>query len=196
MRNHGKEIFYSILVVSCAEQFNTSLRQSLPEGMFLSVDYKKNGAAARRQILEREYDIIIVNVPLPDENGLELAIDLAGKRNSSVMVAVPAEIYDMVLDYTADLGILALSKPTSSGRLEKALRMLMAFQTQIRMLELEIEGYRTRIEDLRLISKAKFLLMEQKHMTEEESHRYIGKQAMDHGISRRRAAELILDELD
>ena len=37
-------------------------------------------------------------------------------------------------------------------------------------------------------------LMEHRHMTEAEAHRYIGKQAMDHGMSRKRIAQEILDD--
>ncbi|MBQ9443602.1 MAG: ANTAR domain-containing protein, partial [Lachnospiraceae bacterium] len=52
-----------------------------------------------------------------------------------------------------------------------------------------------KIEELRIVSKAKILLVEKKKMTEDEAHRYIGKQAMDRGVSRRRIAERILDDL-
>jgi response regulator NasT len=52
------------------------------------------------------------------------------------------------------------------------------------------------MEELRLVSKAKVLLVEKKKMTEDEAHRLIGKQAMDQGISRRRAAQRLLDDLE
>jgi response regulator NasT len=50
------------------------------------------------------------------------------------------------------------------------------------------------MEELRLVSKAKILLVEKKQMTEDEAHRFIGKQAMNRGISRRKIAEEILDD--
>ena len=52
------------------------------------------------------------------------------------------------------------------------------------------------MEELRIVSRAKLLLMEKRHMTEDEAHRLIGKQAMDKGLTRRQAAEKILDELE
>ena len=52
------------------------------------------------------------------------------------------------------------------------------------------------MEELRIVSKAKLLLIEKRQMSEEEAHRHIGKQAMDHGVTRRQAAEQILDDLE
>ncbi len=44
--------------------------------------------------------------------------------------------------------------------------------------------------------QGKCLLIEKKRMTEAEAHRFIGKQAMDQGLSRRRAAMRLLEELE
>ena len=51
------------------------------------------------------------------------------------------------------------------------------------------------MEELRLISRVKITLVEKKHMTEDEAHKYIGKFAMDNGLSRKRAAEYIMNEM-
>ena len=48
------------------------------------------------------------------------------------------------------------------------------------------------MEDLRLISRAKMLLLENKGMTEPEAHRYLEKQAMDNGKKRTAVAEEII----
>ena len=48
---------------------------------------------------------------------------------------------------------------------------------------------------MRVVNKAKLVLINKKKMSEDEAHRYIGKLAMDNGISRGRAAERILDDL-
>ncbi|MBQ5375528.1 MAG: ANTAR domain-containing protein, partial [Lachnospiraceae bacterium] len=51
------------------------------------------------------------------------------------------------------------------------------------------------MEELKTVSRAKILLMEKKHMTEEEAHRYIGKQAMNNGVSRGNMALEIIEDL-
>ena len=64
----------------------------------------------------------------------------------------------------------------------------------MKTLEQKVQNAEEKVQEIRLIDKAKFLLVEQRHMTEDEAHRYIGKNAMDHGVSRKRIAQQIIDE--
>ena len=48
------------------------------------------------------------------------------------------------------------------------------------------------MEEIRMVNRAKWLLIEQLKMTEQQAHRYIEKQAMDRCITRRAVAEQIL----
>ena len=50
----------------------------------------------------------------------------------------------------------------------------------------------TDMEDLKIINRAKLLLVQQLKMTEAEAHRYIEKQAMDTCRKRRAIAENII----
>ena len=49
-----------------------------------------------------------------------------------------------------------------------------------------------KIEEIRLVNRAKWLLIERLGMTEAEAHRYIEKQSMDQRIPRRELAENII----
>ena len=49
-----------------------------------------------------------------------------------------------------------------------------------------------KMEEIRLVNHAKWVLIEQLKMTEEQAHKYIEKQAMDRCITRRSVAENIL----
>ena len=48
------------------------------------------------------------------------------------------------------------------------------------------------MEEIRLVNRAKWVLIDQLRMTEQEAHRYIEKQAMDRCVTRRAVAESIL----
>ena len=48
------------------------------------------------------------------------------------------------------------------------------------------------MEDIRLVNRAKLLLIEQLKMSESEAHRYIEKRAMDTCVKRRKVAEDII----
>ena len=184
----------SILIVSADQQFDAFVKKAAAG--FLTIDLRKSAALARRCILEKDYDIVVINAPLPDETGEELALDIAEGGSSSVLIAVPRDIFEDLSERMIDRGILVLYTPMESGLLMKSVRFLTAVQGNMQKFQKKLDKMEEKMEELRIVSKAKVLLVEKKKMTEEESHRYIGKQAMDRGVSRKRVAEGILDELE
>lgn len=186
------DVGHSIMIASAAEQFDAAVKRNLKN--FITIDSGRSGAIVRRSVLERYYDILVINAPLPDETGEELALDVAERSNASVLMVVPQEVYDDVLDHVTDAGVLVISKPIPKGRIDKAVRFLMAMQRRRLALEKKIRTAEEKMEELRLVSKAKLVLMEKKHMTEDEAHRFIGKEAMDNGVSRGRIAMQILED--
>ena len=81
---------HSILIVSASEQFDAVVRKSLKG--YIMVDSGKSVAAARRSVLERYYDLVVINFPMPDEAGEQFALDITEQYRASVLLVVPAEI--------------------------------------------------------------------------------------------------------
>lgn len=190
---HEEHRQHSILIVSGSEQFDAFMRKAVSGKRFSSIEFRKNAAAARRSIFDREFDLVVLNCPLPDEFGHEFALDITERSNASVLLAVPEEIYPDVQEHVTDSGILAVTKPVNPNRLEMAIRFLIAIQNRFYILERKVQTVSEKMEEIRIVNKAKLVLMEQRHMTEEEAHRLIGREAMNHGVSRRRIAEQILE---
>ncbi len=59
-------------------------------------------------------------------------------------------------------------------------------------LNAEKDTLQEKFDDMKLVNRAKLLLMERLKMTESEAHRYIEKQAMNTGSRRRQVAENII----
>ena len=188
-------IQHSVLIVSSSEQFDAIVKRSLPKKTFPSVESRKSASLARRSFLERYYDLVIINAPLPDENGLEISLDVIDTSNASVLLVVSKESYDDMTERVTDYGVLVLAKPFHWRQIDKAIRFLTAIQNKRHHLEKKTRDLQDKMEDLRTVAKAKCMLIEKKQMTEEQAHRFIGKTAMDHGISRKRAAIRIMDDL-
>ena len=183
----------SILIVSSSEQFDNIVKRSLSG--FLTIDIRRSTAIARRCILERDYDIIVVNCPMPDEMGVEFAMDAAEKSDTSILLVTPREIYEEVLDRVTDSGILVVSKPMQRGIMDKAIRYLVSIRVKMNALRFKNRKLEEKMEELRIVSKAKILLVERNKMTEDEAHSFIGRQAMNNGVSRRVIAERIIEDL-
>ena len=56
----------------------------------------KAGNEARRLLIENEYDLVVINAPLGDEYGHELAMSVAGGAGSGVLLIVKAEAADEI----------------------------------------------------------------------------------------------------
>lgn len=73
-----------------------------------------------------------------------------------------------------------------------ALTSLCAMRERLRALETQANTLRRKLDDTRIVNRAKMLLMSQLKMSEQEAHRYIEKAAMDTGAKRRSVAESII----
>jgi len=183
----------NILLVSGSEQFDAKVHKALPEKGLVFVDKKKTSTLARRALLEKRYDLVIINAPLSDETGYDLAMDIVEEYGSSVIIATPPEIYDAIWDYVADYGIMVILKPLDPDHIMKGIRFLLAIQNRMLTYVEQMQKLEDKMEEVKLVSQAKILLMEQKHISEKEAHRLIGKEAMDHGVSKRMVARNIID---
>lgn len=188
-----EDIQHSILIVSASEQFDAIVKKTVKH--FLTIDVKRSCALARRSLLEKQYDLILIQGPLQDESGEGFALDAAEQGGASILLVPPQDVFEDVLDQVTDSGILVVPYPSPPGRIEKAIRLLIAIQTKMHLLSKKVQSVEEKMEELKTVSRAKILLMEKKHMTEEEAHRYIGKQAMNNGVSRGNMALEIIEDL-
>ena len=89
-------------------------------------------------------------------------------------------------------GVLVLSKPTSAQLLSQSLLLLCGTRERLRRMEQKTASMEEKMEEIRIVNRAKWQLIDQLKMTEKEAHRYIEKQAMDRCVTRRVIAEGIL----
>ena len=183
---------YSVLLVSASEKFHTSTMPLLPMTDFWPVQWAKSVAEAQRQLAQQTYDIVLINAPLPDDLGMRLAIDTCSNSSAGVLLLVKNEIYNDVYAKTVAYGVMTLSKPTSVQMVAQSLKVLCATRERLRRVEERQLTVEEKIEEIRLMNRAKWLLIECLSMTEADAHRYIEKQAMDLRISKRQAAENII----
>lgn len=183
---------YKILLLSSSKKLTTSLLSLLSGSFSASVKVLETAEAARHCLNTESFDIVIINTPLPDESGLHLSAEVCADGSRGVLVFVKAVHYTEVSTKLSPYGILTLSKPLSKDMILQSLRLLCATLERLNRAEDEKAELSAKIEELRIISRAKGVLIDQLRMSEAEAHRYIEKQAMDRCISRRAVAEKIL----
>lgn len=187
-----QEKTYSVLLVTASEKFNTAALTLLPVTDYWPVVTVKSVAEARRRILEQSFDIVLINAPLPDDLGMHLAIDVCSSSDAGVLLLVKNELYDDVYAKAVEFGVITLSKPTSVQLISQTLRILCATRERMRQVSARQTTVEEKIEEIRLINRAKWLLIQSLNMTEDDAHRYIEKRSMDQRISKRQVAENII----
>ena len=185
---------YSVLAISTREKFYTSLRGLLPEDRYSPLCWESDVTSARRLLLERPFDIVVISTPLPDEFGTKLALHIIDKSSAGVLLLVKVEHYPDLAARLAPQGILLLQKPTTPPLLLQSMQLLCGTRERLRRMEEKTATIEERMAEIRLVNRAKWALIDKQGMTEQEAHRYIEKQAMDRCVTRRSVAEEILAE--
>lgn len=187
-----KERVYSVLVISAKENFNASLQSLLPESKYAPVQMVSSVSLAKRVLLERSFDFVFINTPLPDDFGTRFAIEISGNKGTVILLLVRNEVYEEVCDKVTEYGILTLPKPSSKQMVAHTLNFMAGIRERLRKLENKSLSMEEKMKEIRLVNRAKWVLIDELKMSEADAHRYIEKQAMDRCVSRREIAEEII----
>ncbi len=187
-----QERTYAVLLVSASEKFRETALSLLPQTDYWPVDTAGSAGAARRAMLETPYDLVLIHAPLRDEFGSRLAADICRSSGAGALLLVKKELYDDVYAKVMEDGVMVLPTPASAQTVTQTLRIMCAARERLRRMEEKQATVEEKIEEIRLVNRAKWLLIEQLQMTEGDAHRYIEKQAMDLRISRKEVAENII----
>ena len=190
----GKEI-RSVLVVSGSDKIYDFIVDLLPQKEFYPVARASSTGEARRLLVSQQYDILVINTPLPDDFGLDLALDYADSP-MCIMLMVKDEIYAEVSYKVEDAGIVTISKPSTKQVVYSSMKLLSAMVSKLRRLEKKTRTLEEKMADMRMINHAKWLLIDKKKISEQEAHHMIEHHAMDRRISKREAAREIIDDLE
>lgn len=183
---------YSVLLVSSSAGFCDTMRSLLPENRYSPVNTASSISSAKRLLTERSFDFVIINSPLTDGNGLRLAMDIADEKNTIPLLLVKGEEYPEMLDRTIRNGVYTLAKPLSRGTAGVALAWMAASRERLRVTEKKELSFEEKMSEIRVVNRAKWLLISELNMSEPEAHRYVEKQAMDRCVPRRQVAEEII----
>lgn len=172
------------------------LKQLLSEGGVKGVAAVRSAGEARRALGADGYALVVINAPLPDETGLELAMELTDGSLSAVVLLVREELMSVVNGPAADAGVLVVGKPLIPQVFLQTLQLAAATRNRLLALSTENEKLHKKLEEIRIIDRAKCLLIERRHLTETEAHRAIEKRAMDERLPRIRVAKQILEQYE
>ena len=182
----------SILAVSASDKIFDILSDLLKDRFHSDIHRASSINEAERLILLQSYDILIINAPLKDESGIDFAANTAAENSFGVLLLINNDYYEQVLDKVMEYGVLTVSKPLSRQALYESVNLLVATNYRLKKVAKKNEKLTAKMAELRIVNRAKWILIENLGLSELEAHRVIEKQAMDERQSKREVAETII----
>ncbi|WP_069999963.1 ANTAR domain-containing response regulator [Cellulosilyticum sp. I15G10I2] len=181
-----------ILIVSTQKQSSDALYDIIKPLVLSGYDYASSASEARRKFDYAEYDLTIINAPLTDEFGSELALDIAEKSLSAILILVKSDLLEQVQEKVAVTGAFVVGKPINKHVLLQSIPFVLNSKQIIATLREQNKALKKKMDDVKVIERAKYCLSKYLGFDEKQAHRYIQKQAMDLRVSPRTVADNIL----
>jgi response regulator NasT len=185
-----------VLVVSGSVQGFTGICEFLKKCGYQNVTHIQNGSEAKQRVSVEDYDITIINAPLKDEFGSELAVNIAQRTISGVILLCKADMADEIADRVFDYGVCVVAKPLNKYMFQQAIRMSMATHSRMTGLKKENQKLQTKINEMRYLNQAKYLLINNLGYSEDEAHKYIEQTAMDTRRTKLEVSKNIIEQYE
>ena len=173
-----------VIVAFEHESTAASICEALESGGVAECVSCRSAAEVRRLVNKQGISVIVCGFKFPDGSGEDLYYDLP---QHCVMLMIAAQNR---LEMCEAEGIFRLPAPVSRGDLLASVRMLLQFARR-RVSRYPVHVHRSE-EDKQLVEQAKAVLMDRHGMTEEEAHRFLQKESMDHGAKLAETARIVL----
>lgn len=183
------------LLVSHGEKNREIFEGLLADHGMTEIYTARSSTEARKQMRQCEYQLVVVVTPLTEEYGCEIA-KTAARTNAGVLLVVKGEHETEMTEKMEPEGIFVFSPGMGKKVFHHALSILLALHYRLMQNVPKQERLERQIEDIRLVDRAKCLLIQYEGITEEQAHHYIEKEAMNQRITRREMAETILHSYD
>ena len=138
------------LIVSAGASSNEYISARLTELGYARPIIVPSAAEARRRMLESDFELIVVNSPLPDEFGHELCADAVEKTDAGVIFLAKAAAAEQLLTPLSEEGVLLVTKPFSNTFFLQAIHMAAASNHRLLLLRQENQRMQEKLAQVRL----------------------------------------------
>lgn len=181
------------LLASGNEKATTMLVSLLKETFpACTVVVAKTSSEAKRAFSGSDFDGVLINCPLSDEFGTELAEIVTSGSTASCVMIVKNENADLISDKVENFGVMVIPKPLSKHDFYRSMRFVNASRKRMLGIQTENIKLRKKLEEIRTINRAKCALIQYLSFSEQQAHRYLEKQAMDQRCSKLEVANKII----
>ncbi|MGQ9628634.1 MAG: ANTAR domain-containing response regulator [Anaerolineae bacterium] len=181
-----------VIVADDESIIRMDLREMLTNLGYLVVGEVGDGRSAVNLAKELRPDIVIMDIKMPDMDGIEAAKILTEERIAPVLLLTAFSQKELV-ERAKDAGVAGyIVKPFRESDLSPAIEVALARFAEFRALEKEVGDLKEALETRKLVDRAKGILMDTQGLKEAEAFRKIQKMSMNTRKPMREVAEAII----
>ena len=168
------------------------LREMLTNLDYLVVGEAGDGRSAVNQARELKPDVVIMDIKMPDMDGIEAARILTEEHIAPVILLTAYSQKDLV-ERAKVAGVVGyMVKPFREADLGPAVEVALARFKEFETLHKEVDDLQLALETRKLVDRAKGILMDSQGLTESDAFRKIQKMSMNTRKPMKEVAEAII----
>ena len=168
------------------------LREMLTNLGYLVVGEVGDGTSAVNLARELRPDIVIMDIRMPDMDGIDAARLLTQERIAPALLLTAYSQSELV-ERAKEAGVVGdIVKPVRESDLAPAIEVAMARFNELRALEHEVGDLKDALETRKLVDRAKGILMDSQGLTESQAFRRIQTMSMNTRKAMKQVAEAII----
>jgi len=168
------------------------LREMLSNLGYLVVGEANDGTSAVNMARELRPDLVIMDIKMPDMDGIEAAKILTEEKIAPVLLLTAYSQQDLI-ERAREAGVVGyMVKPFRESNLGPSIEITLARFEEFRAVQKEVDDLKEALETRKVVDRAKGILMDQHKLTEQEAFRRIQKMSMNTRRPMKEIAEAVV----
>ncbi len=168
-----------VIIADDESLIRMDLREMLTNLGYLVVGEVGDGRSAVNLARELKPDLVIMDIKMPDMDGIEAAKILTEERIAPVLLLSAYSQTDLV-ERAREAGVTGyLVKPIREADLAPAIEVALARFREFLEVQKQVDDLKDALETRKLVDRAKGILMDRQGLTEAEAFRKIQKMSMN-----------------
>jgi two-component system, response regulator PdtaR len=181
-----------VIIADDESLIRMDLREMLTNLGYLVVGDVGDGRSAVNLARELKPDLVIMDIKMPDLDGIEAAKILTEEHIAPVVLLTAYSQKELV-DRAKEAGVVGyMVKPFRESDLTPAIEVAMARFEEFEALSKEVKDLQVAFETRKLVDRAKGILMDTQGLSEAEAFRKIQKMSMNIRKPMKEVAEAII----
>jgi AmiR/NasT family two-component response regulator len=181
-----------IIIADDESIIRMDLREMLSNLGYLVIGEVGDGRSAVNLARELRPDIVIMDIKMPDMDGIDAAKILTEEEIAPVLLLTAYSQQELV-GRAREAGVVGyLVKPFRESDLSPAIEVALARFSEFRALEKEVGDLQKALETRKFVDRAKGILMDTQGLTEAEAFRKVQKMSMNTRKPMKEVAEAII----